>query len=592
MRDDTIAAGKLTRTEFAVVRAYAQGMPAVEIANRYLLDPDDDEVLTEHQAVQRILTLRDRLVQFALQNDRPDIAAMFDSLKGRSNVAMDRRVDALSSLERLAPAQPALEHAVSLWFRPSLALRLSSAGLPRIEDLVRLINRRGTAWWREVPRLGRKSAAVVAGWLRDHRPGLHRRQPSGQQQADPGLRLDSLIGAPLRPGDWPRLHAMPLDHRLPCPVPLEQMVPSRLAAGDRPGMPAGSADYAGALAEELRLVAQWLETVRGKPNTWASYRREAERLLLWSAVSRRSLRSLRPADIDAYLRFLADPQPAAFWQGPSGARDRVHWRPFQGGLSPSSRQAARRVLHVLFNALHRCGWIASNPCLGRVRRSSAESALLQRHPSGQQGGPGDGQHDTLMAAADSVLLGRFADWLRHEARAGRLRAANAAVQLAARFGLGAEELVSLRGSDLPSLLSPPDPAADEGPSGATALDALRHALQMHWEDRGVAGALPADYPVLGPERLPPTPRAKAKLAELGDARLARYSRGGMEALLRRAWEAFAAQPEHPVPVGWRFTPRKLAQAGGAPRVAPPAGQQAEREASADADGCAVGGTAA
>lgn len=68
---DTLAATKLTRTEFAVVRAYAQGMRPVDIANRYLLDPDDDDVLTEHQAVQRILTLRDRLVQFALQHDRP-----------------------------------------------------------------------------------------------------------------------------------------------------------------------------------------------------------------------------------------------------------------------------------------------------------------------------------------------------------------------------------------------------------------------------------------------------------------------------------------------------------------------------------------
>ena len=79
---------KLTRTEFAVVRAYAQGMRPVDIANRYLLDPDDDGELTEHQAIQRILGLRDRLIQFALQHERQDIAEMFDALKGRSNTGM------------------------------------------------------------------------------------------------------------------------------------------------------------------------------------------------------------------------------------------------------------------------------------------------------------------------------------------------------------------------------------------------------------------------------------------------------------------------------------------------------------------------
>jgi hypothetical protein len=84
---DTLAATKLTRTEFAVVRAYAQGMKPLEIANRYLQDPDDDDDLTEHQAIQRILALRDRLVQFALQHDRPDIAEMFEALRGRPTPA-------------------------------------------------------------------------------------------------------------------------------------------------------------------------------------------------------------------------------------------------------------------------------------------------------------------------------------------------------------------------------------------------------------------------------------------------------------------------------------------------------------------------
>ncbi|PMY07503.1 hypothetical protein, partial [Pseudomonas sp. GW460-13] len=115
------AVTKLTRTEFAVVRAYAQGMRPVDIANRYLLDPDEDEHLSEAQAIQRILALRDRLVQFALQHGRPEIAGMFEALRARSGVGMSRRVDAVSALEQLGQGYPQPQHEVSLWFKPSLA---------------------------------------------------------------------------------------------------------------------------------------------------------------------------------------------------------------------------------------------------------------------------------------------------------------------------------------------------------------------------------------------------------------------------------------------------------------------------------------
>ncbi|MGY8526750.1 phage integrase family protein [Paracidovorax citrulli] len=551
VRDDTIAASKLTRTEFAVVRAYAQGMPAVEIANRYLLDPDDDDVLTEHQAVQRILTLRDRLVQFALQNDRPDIAAMFDSLKGRSNVAMDRRVDALSSLERLAPARPALEHAVSLWFRPSLAQRLSSAGLARIEDLVRLINRRGTAWWRAVPRLGRKSAGVVAGWLSEHRPGLQPRQQGAPAAATGPLILAAHIGAPPRPRDWPPLPATPLDHRMPFPVPLEAMKPSSV------GTATAGAGYAVQLAEELQLVTRWLEPLRSRTNTWASYRRETERLLLWSAMAQRSLRSLQSHDIEIYLRFLADPQPASFWQGPASARDRMHWRPFEGGLGDGSRQAASRVLHVLFNMLRRCGVMAGNPCSGRGRpvKGKDQQGASASTETGTEPGSFRVADDTgpSVTPAETEVISSFANWLQDGAAHGRLRAAAAAVQLAFHFRLGVGQLVSLRCADLDAILARRD-------AGAAAVQAVRLALLRHWEDRGIGEVPAAAHPVLGPERLPQTPRARTKLAGLEDPALAGYSRGGMEALLRRAWEEFAEQAEDGLPAGWRFTPRALTRA--------------------------------
>ncbi|MCY0853433.1 phage integrase family protein [Cupriavidus sp. D39] len=171
---EKLATTKLTRTEFAVVRAYAQGMRPVDIANRYLLDSDVDEGLSEPEAIRRILLLRDRLVQFALQHNQPEIAAMFEALRARSDVGMTRRVDALSSLEQLGQGYPQAHHEVSLWFKPSLARRLKAANLRQISDLTALANQRGSSWWRTVPRIGAQSAEIITNWL------MRQRQPLGE----------------------------------------------------------------------------------------------------------------------------------------------------------------------------------------------------------------------------------------------------------------------------------------------------------------------------------------------------------------------------------------------------------------------------
>src|SRR5262249_8558899 len=120
---------------------------------------------TESQAIARILSLRDRLVQFARQHDRPDIAEMFEALRGRSDVGMTRRVDALSSLEQLGQGRPHERHEGGLGFGRSLARRLVAAGIVHISDLTALANRRGSSWWRSVPRMGAKSADVITRWL-------------------------------------------------------------------------------------------------------------------------------------------------------------------------------------------------------------------------------------------------------------------------------------------------------------------------------------------------------------------------------------------------------------------------------------------
>jgi len=63
---------------------------------------------------------------------------------------------------------------------------------------------------------------------------------------------------------------------------------------------------------DIDAIKGWLARFADVKTTFDSYRKEAERLLLWSTVElRKPLSSLTHEDLLAYQRFLADPQPAA-----------------------------------------------------------------------------------------------------------------------------------------------------------------------------------------------------------------------------------------------------------------------------------------
>lgn len=518
---DTLAATKLTRTEFAVVRAYAQGMRPVEIANRYLLDPDDDDDLTEHQAVQRILALRDRLVQFALQHDRPDIAEMFEALRGRSDAGMTRRVEALSSIEQLGQGRPLPSHQVSLWFGPSLARRLVAAEIRTIADLVSLANRRGTSWWRYVPRIGKQSAETIVRWL-------------GNQQALPDMKVHGYVLAPSQLVTRRSLGRAMLGTDMVNPVPLELMQ-----------APRGQASWCIELADDFRFACDWVAARLTSPNTWKSYRREVERVLIWAARQARSLRSLTTNDLLNYRAFLADPQPAAFWCGPANPRDKVHWRPFEGPLRTSSCEAAMRIVNALVRAVRADGPVR--------RRRPAAIDMPSETSISMESDPAPN------APGQVVVIGMFLTWLETGASSPQQRAALAAALLLARHGLRIVEIPALRfehlmpGAATGRLMLHAKSAARRGDI-ELAPDAWS-ALSAHWTDRQIswdrqAFAWNPEAALLAPIGFPATERGRAKqvLATAG------YSASGLDQLLRASWKRFAAAHEGTAAA---FTPRML-----------------------------------
>ena len=160
------------------------------------------------------------------------------------------------------------------------------------------------------------------------------------------------------------------------PAPLETLLLSpaldgstgtNRAHGNRPQIAAST---------DIDAIKAWLRRFADKRTTFDSYRKEAERLLLWCTVQRnKPLSSLTHEDWLDYVAFLRDPQPAARWVAPAGrkcARAHPQWRPFAGPLSPASQRQAGVILNSLFTWLVGAGYLAGNPLsLSRERRARA-----------------------------------------------------------------------------------------------------------------------------------------------------------------------------------------------------------------------------
>ena len=137
-----------------------------------------------------------------------------------------------------------------------------------------------------------------------------------------------------------------------------------------------------AAATDVEALRAWLARVADVRPTFDTYRKEAERLVLWSVIERgKPLSSLGHEDLLIYQRFLADPQPADRWVMPPGrrrARADAHWRPFAGALAPTSQRQAMVILNAMFAWLVSAGYLAGNPLsLSRQRQRQAKPRITR-----------------------------------------------------------------------------------------------------------------------------------------------------------------------------------------------------------------------
>lgn len=132
---------------------------------------------------------------------------------------------------------------------------------------------------------------------------------------------------------------------------------------------------------DIDAIKAWLARFADTKTTFENYRKEAERLLLWSIIEmRKPLSSLSHEDLLDYQRFLADPQPCTRWvmKGRKVARDNSEWRPFAGPLSHTSRRQAIVILNTMFSWLVNAGYLAGNPLsLSRQRQRKAKPRITR-----------------------------------------------------------------------------------------------------------------------------------------------------------------------------------------------------------------------
>lgn len=288
---------------------------------------------------------------------------------------VERQLEALRWLEGHTAQDPRPGDGVSAWLNPAVATRLERGGLPTLAALVGHINETGARWWVKVPGVGERKAARILDWLRANEEPL-------------GLRVGGHAAHRRREVSLIELAAVvPAGTAL---VPYEKFVvpadldgrAGRYRAPPHTRLLAAETDHAaiGAwLAAKCPKYPKCPNGLQDAPDelspTQRSYRKEAERLLLWAVLERKTaLSSLGVEDAIAYRQFLGN--PPASWCGPRhNQRWSPLWRPLEGPLASTAVRQAMSILRSLFAFLTRQNYLVSNPFATMTEPIEAPRAL-------------------------------------------------------------------------------------------------------------------------------------------------------------------------------------------------------------------------
>jgi len=348
----------------------------------------------------------------------------------RNHRLRSKQLAILHRLEALTDASPRPGDRVDGWLDPSIARRLLDAGIPTLESLLTAINSRGFRWYTKVPRLGVKAAQQIVDWLM---------LPETIDSL--GMRLSARGIMPRKALMPAMIEARPMQTAI---VPIEDfLVPHELDGafgsnrGERSALSARN---------DLEAIHTWLARYKAGGHTHRTYRKEAERFLLWAILERgKPVSSVTVEDCIAYRDFLwylgrQTPEvwaqyygiPQERWMGSRGTeRHSSRWRPFEGPLSASSQKTALVILQSMLQWLAEQNYLHNNPfkALPHLAKRSTKNVGVSR----------------ALTIAEWKLVKAHLSSLTRDQKYYRLRFILA---LAYSTGCRLSELVSLRRSDL------------------------------------------------------------------------------------------------------------------------------------------------
>lgn len=337
----------------AALRAWYAGMSTTNAIAQYL--PHGIEGGRSSRAV--LTEIRQQLEGHARRCRREDLAQL---IRHPASVRLHRAgavTAAIDELRGLSAPLPLVTDAIERWLPRRLAQPMLEHGLRTLADLTVRIPRR-RRWWTAVPGLGATGASQVEAFFASH-PSL-----TAQARALLPVTLQQDV------------------------VPLERLRVPGDVDGSRGAFRAPPATCILGAGNDYEAVQAWL-SLHESTATQRAYRKEAERLILWSIVERRkALSSLTTEDAVAYRAFLRQPSPRGRWVGPAAVRTSPEWRPFAGVLSAHSIAYALSVAGALFRWLIQQRYVLANPFAGiKVRGASSteRSALTRVFSEGEWG---------------------------------------------------------------------------------------------------------------------------------------------------------------------------------------------------------------
>lgn len=265
---------------------------------------------------------------------------------------IERQLRALYWLEELVADDPRPGDGVGAWFASSLALRLEKAGIPTLFALVERINAIGMRWWASIPGIGATKGQRIQAWLVENSAAL-------------GLALGSHVAikrSALTTVDLNVVVAAKTGL-----VPIEKFVLPEGLSGKSGRFRAPPQLCSLSATNDLQAIEAWLSSKRSGSHgaeltpTQRSYRKEAERLMLWSILERGlPISSLTAEDAIEFAAFLQSPPGS--WCGPRHhERWSPLWRPLEGPLSASALRQAITVLRGLYTFLVAQNYTIANP---------------------------------------------------------------------------------------------------------------------------------------------------------------------------------------------------------------------------------------